>query len=161
MKRMIIVLLCIATMFSFFAFSVNATEVDFVPYVVRLEITEGTVNKIENSDTRASGLIRYYSLYLSKTGSTLNITGTTTGSMEVVRSGFKDLVVQRRKTSDDAWKDYYEYGNLYVDAFGANLDTTLAVAPNYQYRITCKHYAKKSLLVVQTISNVSNIVTTV
>jgi len=45
MKRMIIVLLCIATMFSFFAFSVNATEVDFVPYVVRLEITEGTVNK--------------------------------------------------------------------------------------------------------------------
>lgn len=161
MKRMIIALLCAATMFSFFSFNVSATEEEFLPYVIDFELTEGTIEKIENSDNRASGLIHTYSLYLTKTGSTLHLTGTTVGSTEVVRVGFKDLMVQRRKTSDDEWKDYYEYGNLYSDTFLARLDTTLAVAPNYQYRITCKHYAKKSLLVVQTLSNVSNIVTTV
>ncbi len=161
MKRMIVAMLCIVTMFSFFNFSVNATEDDFVPYVIGFELTEGAADKIENNDIRATGLISTYSLYLTKTGSVLNITGFTAGSTEVVRSGFKDLMVQRRKTIDDPWEDYYEYGNIYVDAFAANLDTTLAVAANYQYRVTCKHYAKKNILSVQTISNVSNIVTTV
>ena len=62
---------------------------------------------------------------------------------------------------DYDWEDYYVYGDLYIDAFAANLDTTLIVPPNYQYRISCKHYAKKNWLMVQTIANTSNIVTTV
>lgn len=160
MKRIIVVMLCVATMFSFFTFSINASE-ENLPNIVSLELTEVIDTDTGNNNIRATGLIHTYSLHLTKTGSTLNIVGTTIGSTEVVRSGFKDLIIQRRKTTDDAWKDYYEYGNLYADTFGARLDTTLAVASNYQYRITCKHYAKKSLLSVQTISNVSNIVTTV
>ncbi|MBQ9912993.1 MAG: hypothetical protein IJO73_02060 [Clostridia bacterium] len=162
MKKITILLLSLFFVFSFMTVDVSAFDEDFAPYVINFSLTpDFDVYSTEGNETRASGLISSYGLNLTKSGSTLTISGRTTGTVEVVRSGFKDLMVQRRKTSDDSWKDYYEYGNLYVDGFAAFLETNLEVAPNYQYRITCKHYAKKSLLVVQTISNVSNIVTTV
>ncbi len=162
MKKVIILVLSIVLMFSFFIFDTSAlTEDKFIPYVVDFSLTSdfNTAVDVENS-TRASGLILSYSLYLTKDGNILHVTGQTHGSLEVVKSGFKNLTIQRRKSSAYDWEDYYEYGNVYADAFAANLDTKLAVAANYQYRISCKHYAKKNLLMVQTISNTSNIVTT-
>ena len=161
MKRCFSLLLCTVLFFSYFAIETNATsEEQFIPYVVDLIVTTDVdKNTMDSSDVRATGLIYSYSLYLTKTGTTLNITGQTYGTMDVVKSGFKDLIIQRRKTSSDSWEDYYEYGNLYADAIAANLNTTLVVESGYQYRISCKHYAKKNILSVQTIANTSNIVT--
>lgn len=161
MKKTIIFFLCLTLMFSFFTFGTNASDGEaFSPYVIDFNLTSDfTEAPTDENNTRATGLIHSYSLYLTKTGSTLHITGQTHGSTEVVRSGFKDLVIQRRISSDYAWEDYYEYGDMYIDTWFANLDTTLAVATNYQYRISCKHYAKKNIFMVQTVSNVSNIVT--
>lgn len=163
MKRCIALMLSLVLMFSFFVFDTSALNgEELTPYVVDFSLTseiEGV--EIDEGSTRATGLIYSYSLYLTKTGSTLHITGQTHGTSEVVKSGFKDLTIQRRKSSAYDWEDYYEYGNVYADAFFANLDTTLVVPANYQYRISCKHYAKKNLIMVETISNVSNIVTTV
>lgn len=160
MKKYISLLIIMSLMFSFFIFDANAIDDEFVPYVTNFvitsEIDEGT---IENNSTKATGLIHSYGLQLTKTGTTLNISGLTSGSTEVVRSGFKDLTVQRRKSSAYDWEDYYEYGNVYRDSFAASLSTTLVVASGYQYRISCKHYAKKNILSVQTIANTSNIVT--
>ncbi len=163
MKKVITFFLCLTLTFSFFTFSTNASDSEaFSPYVIDFSLTSDFEEaSAEGNEARASGLIHSYSLYLTKTGSTLHITGQTYGSTEVVKSGFKDLIIQRRKNSDYAWEDYYEYGDFYRDSFAASLDTTLAVAANYQYRISCKHYAKKNILMVQTVSNVSNIVTTV
>ena len=148
-------------MFSLFVFDIGAIyEETSIPYVVDFVITtdiDNTVTDVNN--TRATGLIASYSLRLTKSGTTLNIYGVTQCSPDVVKSGFKDLTVQRRKTSDDSWTDYYEYGNIYAEAVAANLSTTLVVESGYQYRISCKHYAKKNLLSTQTISNTSNIVT--
>lgn len=148
-------------MFSFFSVDVNALDdEEVVPYVVDFAITtDAGVISTDVSNTRASGLIASYSLTLTKTGTTLNIYGVTQCSPDVVKCGFKNLTIQRRKTSSDSWEDYYEYGNVYRDAVAASLSTTLVVASGYQYRISCKHYAKKSLLSVQTIANTSNIVT--
>lgn len=160
MKKYISLLIIMSLMFSFFIFDANAIDDEFVPYVTNFvitsEIDEGT---IENNSTKATGLIHSYGLQLTKTGTTLNISGLTSGSTEVVRSGFKDLTVQRRKSSAYDWEDYYEYGNVYRDSFAASLSTTLVVASGYQYRISCKHYAKKNILSVQTIANTSGIVT--
>ncbi len=163
MKRCIALMLSIVLMCSFFIFDTTAlNSEDFTPYVVSFSLTsESEALEIDENSTRATGLIYSYSLYLTKTGTTLNITGQTYGTSEVVKCGFKDLVIQRRKSSAYEWEDYYDYGNLYVDEFFANLDTKLVVPANYQYRISCKHYAKKNLIMVQTISNTSNIVTTV
>ena len=147
-------------MFTFFSLNIEAVDEDFVPYVIEFEISSGSYeNQSEENSSRASGLITSYSLSLSKTGNTLKLLGSTHGTSEVVRSGFKSLTVERRKSNSYDWEDYYEYGNVYIDAAAASLNTTLAVESGYQYRISCKHYAKKSLLVTQSISNTSNTVT--
>ena len=161
MKRYVSLLICITLMFSFFAIDIRAIDDNsFIPYVGEFNITSDiSENTYSEGNTRATGLIQGYSLYLTKTGTTLNIMGQTYGSTEVVRCGFKNLTIERRKTSNDDWEDYYEYGNYYLDATVCSLDTTLVVESGYQYRISCKHYAKKNLLSVQTIANTSGIVT--
>lgn len=161
MKKAITVLMCMILLFSSLVFNAGAeNNEEFTPYVIDFVVTTDLSNA-ENVDaeTRATGLIHSYYLSLSKSGTTLILSGETVGTSEVVRTGFKNLVVERRKTSSDSWKEYYDYGNIYYDTILTNLSTTLAVESGYQYRISCKHYAKKSLLVTQTVSNTSNIVT--
>lgn len=160
MKKIIAVLLSLITLVSFSTFNISATDANYeVPVVVDFLLTTNTDLDVSDESTRASGLIQSTALGIAKEGSNLLIEGKTFCSIEVVRCGFKDLMVQRRASGDDSWRDYYEYGNVYVETSAANLSTELAVARGYQYRVTCKHYAKKSLLVTQTISNTSNIVT--
>lgn len=153
MKRIISIFLCVVLLFSFQIFNVSAVEFD------HYSLDEINSVVFNDNNVRATGLIYSYGLSLSKTDRTLDIYAVTQCSHEVVRSGFKNLTIQRRATSDDSWEDYYEYGNVYVDTVAANFSTTLVVERGYQYRISCKHYAKKSLFVTQTISNTSNIVT--
>lgn len=162
MKRTITFFLSAILMVSFFNFNTFATsDESFIPYITDFSLTSNTDTHITNENNRASGLILSYSIHLTKTGTKLNITGLTFCSVDVVKCGFKDLMVQRRQTSSDSWKNYFDIGDVYADTAGANLDMTVSVAAGYQYRVTCKHYAKKNLLSVQTISNISNIVTTV
>lgn len=160
MKRVFSFLLCLMLTFSVFAFDTEAVEESFEPYVIDFVIIgEENLAGIGTNDTRTTGLIVAYSLSLSKSGTTLKITGKTQGHPEVVKSGFKDLTVQRRKSTAYAWEDYYEYGNVYVDNYTTSLSTTLAVASGYQYRVTCEHYAKKNILQTEKISNTTSIVT--
>ena len=161
MKKIIAVFLSLITLVSFSTFNISATDINYeVPVILDFVLTSSLDSNIAaENDTRASGLIFSTALGIAKEGTNLLIQGKTLCSTEVVRCGFKDLMVQRRATGDDPWKDYYEFGNVYVETSVANLSTRLAVARGYQYRVTCKHYAKKSLLVTQTISNTSNIVT--
>lgn len=160
MKRFLSFFLSILLIFPLFVVDVSATEKDILtPYVTDFTLTTDIVQDSSAGDNARASLIHSYGLSLSKTGNTLHITGRTYGSTEVVKSGFKDLTIQRRKTSEDSWKDYHDYGNVYIDATGANLDTTLVVESGYQYRISCKHYAKKNIFSVETIANTSGIVT--
>lgn len=144
---------------SFFCVESVAVDYSEEAKVIDFVLTNESNESIENlNKTRASGLIYAYGIDISKNGTTLLIAGETDCISAVVKCGFKNLTVERRKTSSDSWEDYYEYGNVYADSNFANLSTSLSVASGYQYRVTCKHYAKKSLLVTQSISNTSNIV---
>ena len=110
-------------------------------------------------DTRANDLIHLYAIAISKSGTnTLNIAGKTTGTADVVKSGFKEVVVQRRASSSASWSDYVTYEDLYIDQVGYVLAKSLTVPTGYQYRVTCIHYAKKNFLSVQKIDNVSNVI---
>lgn len=160
MKKITIFILTIVLIVSSFIFNVSATTDEISPTILDFSLTtniEQTLN-YQNSNTRATGLIISYGLELRKSGTTLTILGLTDCYLDVVKCGFKDFIIQRRKTSSDSWEDYYEYGNLYIESTAANLNTTLVVESGYQYRISCKHYAKKNILSVQTIANTSNIV---
>lgn len=113
-----------------------------------------------DDEIQASGLIFQFNMAASKDSSTkLYIEGFTDCDPVVVKCGFKDLKVQRRANSTSSWADYYNFGNVYEDTDYAIISRSLTVEPGYQYRVTCKHYAKKNLFSTQTISNTSNIVT--
>ena len=109
--------------------------------------------------TYASGLIISYVISASKNGSNLIITGRTSCSSDVVKCGYTKITIQQRKNSSSSWSNYKSYSGIYEDTFLCNLSKTLAVPSGYQYRVTCTHYAKKSLFSTEKIDNTSNIVT--
>lgn len=122
-------------------------------------ISNGAIHTT-GSDTRASNLINAWALAISKSGTnTLYIAGKTTGTTEVVKAGFKEVVIQRRTNSSASWSDYKTYEDLYIDDVAYILTKSLTVPTGYQYRVTCIHYAKKNIFSVQKIDNVSNILT--
>lgn len=108
--------------------------------------------------TRASGLILTYAIGVSGSGSNLLIAGNTICAPDVVKSGFTVVTIHRRKSSTTSWSKYKTYEDLYRKAPSYTLTKTIAVATGYQYRVTCTHYAKKSLFSTQKISNTSNVV---
>ncbi len=116
-------------------------------------------NSTTNENTRASDLIAFYSIGISKDGNTLYVVGKTTGTSQVIKSGFKEVVIQRRSSSSASWSDYITYKDLYIDEVAYLLAKSITVPSGYQYRVTCIHYAKKNLFSVQKINNVSNILT--
>ncbi len=114
---------------------------------------------VAGENERASDLISAWAIAISKSGTnTLNIAGVTTGTPDVVKSGFKEVVVQRRASSSASWSDYVTYEDIYWDEFACNLAKSLTVPTGYQYRVTCIHYAKKNIFSVQKIDNVSNVI---
>lgn len=160
MKRLISLLLCAIILITCFPCSSSAlNEDDFVPYVIDFSLTSPVFEQeSQKAENRVSGLILSYGIQLSVTGTTLKILAETNCVSTVVKSGFKNFVVQRKKANSASWSDYYDYGDLYSETYSAVLSTTLAVTSGYQYRVSCKHYAKKSLLVTESISHTSNVV---
>lgn len=160
MKRVVSFLLSAIILSTCCVFQANAiNEENFIPYIIDLSLTSPIYeNANESTESRATGLIMSYGLEISATGTTIRILGETYCAGSVVKSGFKNFVVQRKKVTSSTWSDYYDYGDLYSNTYAASVNTTLAVESGYQYRVTCKHYAKKSLLVTQSISNTSNVV---
>ena len=158
MKKIITLFVSLILILSSFSIELYAVNEDFEPVILDFVVT-AVDDGVDGENTRASDLITSYGLNLSKSGTTLHLTGRTFCATGVVKCGFKNLTVERRKSSSYSWEDYHEFGDVYREATGAALDTTLVVPSGYQYRITCKHYAKKSLLVTQSISNASGIVT--
>lgn len=124
------------------------------------EILSNNVIYTTDSNTRASDLIAAWAIAISKADSTtLYIAGKTTGTAEVIKAGFKEVVIQRRASSSSSWYDYITYEDLYWDEFAYVLSKSVTVPTGYQYRVTCVHYAKKNIFSVQTIDNVSNTLT--
>lgn len=118
------------------------------------------VAEVQGGDmARISGLIASYVIKVSASGTNLKIAGSTICVTSVVKCGFKEVMVQRKKASSTSWADYFSYSDLYADSCSYTLAKTVPVTSGYQYRVTCKHYAKKSLLSTQTINDTSNTVT--
>lgn len=150
MKRIIVLVLCLClTISSVCIAAAEGIESSNSEYeIINAE------NSSSSSGTRATGLIRSYSLYIEREGSTLlKIYGVTSCDIGVIRCGFKGLKVQRRLNSSSSWTTYHDYGNDYHDGDFYAIGFGLNVEPGYQYRLVCKHYAKKNILSVETISN--------
>ena len=150
MKKVFIYTLCLCLVFSSVCI---ASAEGGEPVNSELKIIN-TDDSSSSSGTRASGLIRSYSLYIEREGSTLlKVFGLTSCDLNVVKCGFKGLKVQRRLNSSSSWTTYHDYGNDYHDGDYYAIGYGLTVEPGYQYRVVCKHYAKKNILSIETISN--------
>ncbi|MDE6111199.1 MAG: hypothetical protein K2F65_04700 [Eubacterium sp.] len=129
-----------------------------------IELTEEEFDSLlENNpnngiSTHASGLITLYSIAVSQSGSNLVVGGRTNCITDVKKCGFTKVTIQVRFNSTAPWSTYKEYTDLYADRSSYILSKTIA-APTGQYRVTCTHYAKKSLLSTEKINNTSNTVT--
>lgn len=107
----------------------------------------------------AAGLIDSYSIGIAKDGNTLIIAGKTSGSTDVKKCGFSEVIIQRRANSSSSWANYLTYKDLYIDARIYALTKRINMPSGYQYRVKCTHYAKKNIFSVEKIDNVSNTVT--
>lgn len=152
MKKVISILLTIITIMSCFSFNTFAAE-DIKVYTTPEVVQHPSEEAVMSGETRASGLILQYSLSISKSSTTLNITGATRCSVDVVKCGFKDLQVERRRYTTGDWEVYYDYGDVYLEEINCNLSTSLTVEYGYYYRVTCTHYAKKSWWSTQSIDH--------
>lgn len=103
-------------------------------------------------------LILVHAIGIQKSGNTLIIAGKTMCDLDVVKCGFKEVIIQRKTSSATSWSDYQKYTDLYADLNQYVLSKSITVPSGYQYRVICTHYAKKNLLSTQKIDNTSNIV---
>lgn len=111
----------------------------------------------DDNVARISGLITSYSIKLSKSGSTLKLVANTTCVTDVTKCGLKELIIQKRSSTSN-WENYIVFNDLYANSSSHSYSKSYTVPSNYQYRATCKHYAKKSIFNTQTIDNTSNTV---
>ncbi|MBQ4348143.1 MAG: hypothetical protein IJC79_00815 [Clostridia bacterium] len=118
-----------------------------------------SIVETKSSDTRVTGLISTYALGIKKDGNQLIIAGSTDCFGDVVKCGFKEVVIQRRANSTQPWTDYVTYEDLYDNDFSYLLSKSITVGTGYQYRVTAVHYAKKNIFMTQKLDNVSNVVT--
>lgn len=122
------------------------------------EVNENTYLETEKTE-RTTGLISSYKITLKKDGTTLNITGKTQCSTDVVKCGIRNIVVEYRTSSSADWQTYQECDDYYVETYSCNYNMSITNVPSsYQYRVTCQHYAKENIFSTQKIDNVSEIV---
>ncbi|MDE6469513.1 MAG: hypothetical protein K2L19_00640 [Eubacterium sp.] len=114
--------------------------------------------EVNTENMRTSGLITIYGIALQRNGSNINIAGKTYCNADVVKCGFTVIKIERRISQYSSWTDYTTYEDLYNDSAAYFLSKTIYAPTGYQYRATCTHYAKKSLLSTEKINNTSNIV---
>ena len=146
-----------------YAGEIGGTPVTDIPEWQDIDLTEDEINEIFEKNQRptvyASGLIVSYNIAIAASGSNLNLVAKTVGATGVVKTGFTEVVIQQRKNSSYSWSTYVKYYDIYNNTHSYLLSKTIPVTKGYQYRATCVHYAKKSLLSTQKINNTSNIVT--
>ena len=122
------------------------------------EYTPETVEAQSGDMARISGLIVTYYIGVSGSGTNLKIVAKMTCKPEVVKCGFKDITIQKRKSSLDSWANYFSYKEIYADRSSNDYAKTVSVPAGYQYRAICTFYAKKNILSTQSFEVTSNTV---
>lgn len=118
------------------------------------------INSTSNAVVYSAGLINDYRVSITKSGTSVLMTGMTKCSETMKKVGFTSIIIQR--SSDNAsWKDYMSISDIIKEntaAYSLNNKTLVSVPSGYYYRITCKHYAKENGVFgsSESISNTSN-----
>lgn len=156
MTKKIKIAICLSLIFVY-CFSINAfASNDSEPSesLIPINSTYGIEQSeavYETDSTRTTGLITQKTLKITKSGTNLLITGTTVGTTEVTKCGFKTLVIEYRANSSTNWSEYDSYSYLYDSDNSYTLGKTVTVDSGYQYRVVGEHYAYAGLFSTETI----------
>ena len=162
-KTTLIVALCLIAAFPFNSFAADGEKIQWYD----IDLTENEIQRIldlnpqNNTSTRATDLILAFNVGIDKssTGTKLNLVAKLVCDLDVVKCGFKKIVIQRRSNAHVAWSTCFTYEDLYFDGSDYTIARRIAVSTGYQYRAVCTFYAKKNILSTQKIELTSNIVT--
>jgi hypothetical protein len=127
-------LIAMVMIFNMSAFAISATT-----------ITYDAVgqNNLEESETRAYGLLGTSSLGFTVSGRKMSISGHTSATDVMAQVGVKNLKVQRSSNGTSGWTTEENLGNfLRDDAATHLLSTSYNVVGGYYYRLYATHYAK-------------------
>lgn len=160
-KSIFLVCLSLLMMIPTVAFGAEEEIADWKDIILSQEEFDSIMSPYEKSGSQARtvGLIQVYGIALSKSGSNLIVAGKTFCNADVIKCGFSEVKIQRRKNSSYSWSTYLTYSDMYDNSCAYTFSKKLTPATGYQYRVTCTHYAKKNVLSTEKISNTSNIVT--
>lgn len=161
-KTILIAFLCLTTLFPFNnAFATDGEKIQWYD----INLAENEIQRIlelnpkDNNSSKVSGLIIAYNIAVDKNGSNLNMVAKIICDIDVVKCGFKKIVIQRRTNANVSWSTYLTYEDLYYDNSAYTVARSIAVTTGYQYRAVCTFYAKRNILLTQKLEYTSNIVT--
>ena len=160
-KTVIVVILCIVSVVPINCLAADNEIIQWYD----IELPEGTIQQIldlnpqNNVSTRASDLILAYNVGINREGSTLYLVAKIICDIDVVKCGFKKLIIQRRTNANASWSNYLTYEDLYDESASHTIARGISISSGYQYRAVCTFYAKKNILSTQKIELTSNIVT--
>ena len=116
---------------------------------------------IETTDTeRASGYLSYYSANVSSYNGSLCVNISTSATEKMEEIGIKNLTIQYSYDNVNWYNEWNAGDFLAYDTNRHALNNYIMALDRSEcyYRICCKHYAKKSFLNTQIVSNTSNAV---
>jgi len=148
-KKTVALVLAFIAMFSFEIFTVEVSAVPTQKDIVNLNA--------ENS-TRVTGLVDSYYIGIARHGDYMHLVAKVYCIADVVKCGFKEIVIYRKVTGTTNWTFVRRYEDLYYDGCTHSVGIELQILPNFDYRATCVHYAKKNILMTQTIDDYSNVI---
>lgn len=160
LKKVCVIILCLVSLIPMKSFAVDDETVQWYDIV----LPQGEIQRIldmnpQNSNSaKASDLILAYNVGIAKDGSTIKLVANIVCDTDVVKCGFKKILIQKRATTSSSWSTCLTIGENYVDSFSHITSCVISVPAGYQYRAVCTFYAKKSLLSTQKIELNSNYV---
>lgn len=153
-KKTIALVLALVSIFSFEVFASDNSHIYEKKDVI---LFNGIETNTDNS-TRVTGLIGSYYIGVARHGDYMHLVAKVNCIPDVTKCGFKEIIVYRKVTGTTNWTFVRSYEDLYYNGCSHSVEIELQILPNFDYRATCIHYAKKNILMTQTIDDYSNVI---
>ena len=96
---------------------------------------------------------------VSNDGTTFKILGELMCVDDVIKCGYKNIVVQRSTTlSPTGFSDYATYDDVYANSSYCIFAKSLTVPSGYYYRVCVTFYAREGIFSTQSIDGITNAV---
>ena len=129
LKIALVVVLCIASLFPMKSFAIDGEKVQWY----NIDFPESEIQRIlglnpqDEASTRASDLIVSYNVGIAKDGSTIKLVAKMVCDGDVVKCGFKKILIQKRATTSSSWSTCLTLEDLYYNGYAHSIGRIISV----------------------------------